>query len=288
MRQVKEFLTTLGMWFLPRRVLQRHMGDIDFAFIIHPRDVRDIARKFPWVTFLPDPLVSWFFDKLGPVPVSQITGLVSKNGRPLKGWQIAVPSTAARLLCNRHRARKRILRAVRLAEKTGARVVGLGALTASLTDGGKYITSISRADIVLVATNNPRQIIQAHHLKPGCAVIDDAQPPNVSPAVASGDGTLLAWGGLVEVPGINLNFDMGVLERRTFFSCLAEGLIPSAYGIDENYSLEPVDTVKAKQLLTPGCEFKDFPATFTGVREKGGDKEGMVILGKATCCCSTY
>lgn len=346
MRQVTDLLITLGMWFLPRVLLQRYIGRVDFAFIIHPRDARDIARKFPWVRLLPGSLVSWFFDKLGPMPVSQITGLVSKNGLPLKGWQIAVPSTAARLLRNRDRARKRILRAICLAEKTGAKVVGLGALTASLTEGGRQVAShklsckvttghsftvatvittakkaadirgisfqratiaivgacgsigsacarwlasenvhclilndcnekgleklreslagqsstkiqtcaelrgISQADIVLVATNDPRLIIQPHHLKHGCIVIDDAQPPNVSPVIVNGNNrALLAWGGLMSVPGINLHFDTGVVGRHTIFSCLAECLVLSAYDINESYTIGPVDITKAKHLL---------------------------------------
>jgi predicted amino acid dehydrogenase len=258
---------------------------------------------------------------------------------------IAVPSIPHLLLKNKTRSRKRVLAAVRLAEKLGAKVVGLGGLTSSLTDKGTYLisqrlrcrlttghsltvatvihtakqaaaikgisfktavvaivgacgsigsacsrwlveenishlvlndvndealtalknelsrgsracietttdlTAIARADVVLVATNHPDLVLEAHHLKPGCVVIDDAQPPNVGPSVANGK-VLLAWGGLLNIPGINLHLDIGLAGENTVFSCLGETVVLATLGVENSHTVGAVDPCKAKIIFS--------------------------------------
>src|SRR5574341_561581 len=113
-------LASLVAWFLPGWILRNLFGKIDFAFIFHPRDAKDIGRKFPMTAYLPERLVVRVFHRLWPIPVSPIC-LKIADGKYLRGWQIAVPSTAALLLKNRKRARKQILAAIRLAERSEER-----------------------------------------------------------------------------------------------------------------------------------------------------------------------
>jgi fatty aldehyde-generating acyl-ACP reductase len=111
----------------------------EYAFIVHSRDRHDLPRKFPWLSFLPTfvfDLVTLF---LKPIVVSEITGLISKDNLPMSGLVIGIPMTARQLLERRSLAVKRIIEAVILAKRRGAKYIGLGAMTASLSRGGKDV-----------------------------------------------------------------------------------------------------------------------------------------------------
>lgn len=111
-----------------------------FAFIVHPRSTYDAANKFFFLKLLPKPIVNFFLRHLWPITATKIEGLKSlETGKNIDGWILGVPLTPRQMIENRALAKKRILQAVKLAEKKGARIVGLGGLTGSLTEGGTYI-----------------------------------------------------------------------------------------------------------------------------------------------------
>ncbi len=72
-----------------------------------------------------------------PVTVSYIQGVHNLNGqRNIPGWIISLPITAEQMIADRKLAKKFINKAVLLAQKRGARVIGLGALISPITNGG--------------------------------------------------------------------------------------------------------------------------------------------------------
>ncbi len=109
-----------------------------FAFLVHSRDYTDVHRKFKFTKYLPKKLVEFWCLHWPPIVVSKITGL-EKNNEEIKGWIIGIPLTAKQMLERRKLAQKRIVDAINKAEKMGAKIVGLGALTSSVTAGGKLI-----------------------------------------------------------------------------------------------------------------------------------------------------
>ncbi len=76
-----------------------------------------------------------------PVTVSHITGL-SVKGHGIDGYVISIPMTADTMLRHRERALRQIRSAVKLARSRGAKIVGLGALTSSLSRGGMDLIDI--------------------------------------------------------------------------------------------------------------------------------------------------
>jgi len=112
---------------------------MDFAFLIHSRDYTDVQRKFKIAKFLPKSWVEFWCLHWPPVVVSKITGLKDKDGQECKGWLIGIPMTAKQMMENREMAKEKIIQAIKKAEKLGARIVGLGALTSSVTNGGEEI-----------------------------------------------------------------------------------------------------------------------------------------------------
>ena len=111
-----------------------------FAFVIHPvNPKRDAARKYPVLAkVLPTSLIHFLSRLWPPVYISHITGVRSEaTGREIEGWFVACPFTARQVLRLPTRAvYNKIVQTGRLAQGLGARILGLGAFTAVVGDGG--------------------------------------------------------------------------------------------------------------------------------------------------------
>lgn len=114
-----------------------------FAFIIHPIDPkRDVARKYPVLgKVLPEEVIHFVCRFWPPVQLSHITGARSAaSGDEVEGWLIAVPYTPQRMLnLPPQEVYRKIVAAGRLAADLGAEVLGLGAYTSVVGDGGATI-----------------------------------------------------------------------------------------------------------------------------------------------------
>lgn len=125
------------------------MSETDsFAFIIHPIDPRrDVARKYPLLGKLPVWLIEFLSLFYPPVYISEITGIRSATtGRTISGWFVACPLTP-RLMLRLPPAvvYRKIIQTGRHAQKLGARILGLGAFTSVVGDGG--VTVAGNLDI---------------------------------------------------------------------------------------------------------------------------------------------
>ena len=69
----------------------------NFAFMIHPMDAGDVARKFKIARFLPDQFIERAFSLLPSMKVSHITGIRSPH-EEAEGWFIACPLTVRLLM----------------------------------------------------------------------------------------------------------------------------------------------------------------------------------------------
>ncbi len=120
-----------------------------FAFIIHPIDPkRDVARKYPLLgKVLSEEAIHFVCRFWPPVKLSHITGARSQaTGAEIEGWLIAVPYTPQRMLSlPPETVYRKIVAAGKLAERLGAQILGLGAYTSVVGDGG--VTIARRLDI---------------------------------------------------------------------------------------------------------------------------------------------
>ena len=132
-----------------------------FAFIIHPIEVADIARKYPIAAKLPDPLVEWATAKfITPKFVSRIKGIRSKaTGEEVEGMFIAAPLTTRLLLeWPAERTVPVIIECAKMAEAEGAQIVGLGAMSSVVGDAG---ISVDQAVDIAVTTGNSYTVATA-------------------------------------------------------------------------------------------------------------------------------
>lgn len=110
-----------------------------FAFIIHPLDAKDVTRKFDFTKNLPDFIVEGILRMVPPFKASQISGIYSKTSQA-EGWFVACPLTTRQMVSlPQEFVIKRIIQAGKVAEKLGAKILGLGAYTKIIGDAGYTI-----------------------------------------------------------------------------------------------------------------------------------------------------
>lgn len=125
-----------------------------FAFIIHPVDVkRDAARKYPIARYLPERWVEQLLLRKEPMVVSRITGIRSLTGATTEGWFIGCP-LSPRMMLNLPLdfVYQKIIRCGQIAQELGAEIIGLGAFTSVVGDGG--ITIARNLDIAVTTGNS--------------------------------------------------------------------------------------------------------------------------------------
>lgn len=107
-----------------------------FAFIVHPLDCSDVARKFNFTRYMPDALVEQALKLLPPIKISSITGIRSPVAET-EGIFVSCLLTARQMISlPQPFVLNKIIEAGRMAEKLGAKVLGLGAFTKVIGDAG--------------------------------------------------------------------------------------------------------------------------------------------------------
>ncbi|MBX3118805.1 MAG: hypothetical protein KF784_07040 [Fimbriimonadaceae bacterium] len=121
---------------------------------------KDAARKYPIARIVPDFLVEKFLKTKKPIIMSEIKGITSLTGEKTEGWFIACPLTARQLNDKSltDLANQRLLECAQLAAELGAQVVGLGAFTAVVGDGG---ITLSKHSPIPVTTGNSYTVATA-------------------------------------------------------------------------------------------------------------------------------
>jgi predicted amino acid dehydrogenase len=144
-------------WQPQIRYLQPAEAGINrFAFVIHPLDVKFIHsdRRFRWTRVLPDELVERTAAYFPPIYLSRIKGGQSPTtGQRIEGHLITLGATPRQMMAHGERfTYDRLNGAARMAERLGARIMGLGAFTSVVGDAG--ITVAHESDIAITSGNS--------------------------------------------------------------------------------------------------------------------------------------
>ncbi|MHC2998414.1 semialdehyde dehydrogenase [Microbacterium sp. HJ5] len=159
-------------------------GSGTFAFTVHPRARlrEDLARAWRPLGLVPEAVYDAALRRL-PLPPVTMAGV--QIGGERVGHVVLVPFGARHLLSDVEGGRRRVRRAVDHAASLGADVVGLGALTATVTAGG--VTLRDRTDIGVTNGNAFTAAIvedQIRMLLP--LVASSARGPHIAVVGASG------------------------------------------------------------------------------------------------------
>lgn len=107
--------------------------------------------------------------------------------------------------------------------------------TAEVVCDNDILHAVKDADIVVISTNNPAELLKANDLQPGCIVCDMSVPHNISPDEALSAEILIVDGGIVQCPG-HVDFDYLALPPGVAYACLSEVMILALEGKFESFS----------------------------------------------------
>ena len=129
-----------------------------FAFVLHPLIARDVSRKFPFTKNWSDGMVEGVLKYIPPFKTSHITGIQS-NLSEGEGWFVTCPLTSRQMLEMPEKyVVQKIIKAGKVAEKLGAKIVGLGAFTSIVGDAG---LTIAKNLNIAVTTGNSYTVATA-------------------------------------------------------------------------------------------------------------------------------
>jgi predicted amino acid dehydrogenase len=119
---------------------------IKFAFLIHPRDTSDVARKLFLFKFLPNPIIELIIEKW---KFSVCSHFRVKN--KAEGYIIGIGLTGKQMFTHPvETVRKKILETTLFAQnKLGVKIIGLGSLITSVTEGGHWLANQSQTKLAI-------------------------------------------------------------------------------------------------------------------------------------------
>ncbi|HOT90380.1 MAG TPA: shikimate dehydrogenase [Anaerolineae bacterium] len=219
-----------------------------FAFIIHPIDPkRDVARKYPLLgKVLSEEAIHFVCRFWPPVQLSHITGARSQaTGEEIEGWLIAVPYTPQRMLSlPQEVVYRKIVAAGKLAEKLGAQILGLGAYTSVVGDGG--ITIAQRLDIPVTSGDSYTAAVAVQATREAARLMD-VDLTQVTLAVVGGAGATGAAVAQLLAPDVGR---MLLIGRQTDPLTVVAGKVQHAGCKDVSISTTVTDVITAEVVVT--------------------------------------
>lgn len=226
-----------------------HRGD--YAFLVHPRGEWDIWKPFPFFRYLGKRFTFWASWFLPPILLSskqgeEIIGLKTIGGKPLTGLLIATVNMPSHMQATLFGfplggliSRWRAVQAGLLAEKLGARHIGLGAYLPSLTKYGKVLQRKLKKAKVTTGHSTTAHIIVKYVQR--VAEIRKLKLSNVTVAIVGANGStgracVQALAHDENIGGfllIDLPYRLDQLERE-----VAEPLRKSRQSVVTDYRLE--------------------------------------------------
>jgi len=116
----------------------------DFVQIVHYGHIEDLHREYDFLESLPKGASKEWFDHSYPM-VDEITMRNfpdKKTGKTksISGWVILIANSTTQLLEDGKLRKRKILQVARLAEKLGAKIIGMAGLIASFAQGGHWLS----------------------------------------------------------------------------------------------------------------------------------------------------
>lgn len=163
-----------------------------FAFVIHPLAPHYIAKepRFAFTRYLPTRLVEWVAAQMPPLYLSRIRGVRSVHtGEEAEGLLFTLGATPREMLRRKPQfTYRRLIRAARMAERMGARLMGLGAFTSVVGDAG--VTVAMKSDIGITSGNSLTVAATLEAAKQAVIRMKGGRPDHVRAVVIGATGSI--------------------------------------------------------------------------------------------------
>jgi fatty aldehyde-generating acyl-ACP reductase len=131
------------------------------------------------------------------------------------------------------------------------------------------MADVRNADLVVLLTSSADAVLRSEHLKSGAVVLDDTVPRNTDPSlIAERPDVLVVDGGLVEIPGAELQGSIG-LAPKLAYACLAETMLLALAGHEGHFSIGTPQVEQAEYMLKLAREHRQFGFNLAPFRSFG-------------------
>ncbi|MBS1714672.1 MAG: shikimate dehydrogenase [Armatimonadetes bacterium] len=160
-----------------------------FAFVVHPLTPKQAAKRYPVARFIPDGILERIMRGMSPQVVGQATGITSLTGAKTEGVFVGVPLTPAMMTGGMpvEHSYEKIVKAAELAAAEGCQIIGLGAFTSVVGDGG--VTIAQRAPIAVTTGNSYTVATAIEGVLKACALVG-VEPVRSTLAVVGATGSI--------------------------------------------------------------------------------------------------
>lgn len=111
-----------------------------FAFVIHPISLTDVHRFFPASKLFPEFLVKKILFNLSSFVTQHVRGVRSLQANTVEGYFITLPLLSEQIInAKEELLLSKVLAAGKLAEKLGAKIMGIGALASGIGEAGERL-----------------------------------------------------------------------------------------------------------------------------------------------------
>jgi fatty aldehyde-generating acyl-ACP reductase len=115
---------------------------VSFGFVVHPPTLRHVRKAIPAMRYVPDGLVVSLIKHQRPYLISRVRRVSSVLGHEVQGFFVVCPLLPKQMLgLETEFVLGRIVGAGRIAERLGARILGLGGYTSIVGDKGRTVAS---------------------------------------------------------------------------------------------------------------------------------------------------
>ncbi|MCK9614473.1 MAG: hypothetical protein M0R48_03095 [Candidatus Omnitrophica bacterium] len=116
----------------------------DFGYIVHYGYLEDLYREYDFLQKIPNSLANewrqYSYPIVNEILIKGVNTRVPGVKSDINGWVIFVTNHTRELLESGKLRKHKILQAARLAEKLGAKIIGMGGLIASFAQGGYWLS----------------------------------------------------------------------------------------------------------------------------------------------------
>ncbi|WP_129631134.1 serine carboxypeptidase [Candidatus Oscillochloris fontis] len=163
-----------------------------FAFVIHPLRTAMISKHpaFRWTRYLPQRLVEVIAAQMPPMYLSRIRGIRSMStGEEAEGILMTLAATPREMMRRPPDfTYRRLIRAARMSERMGARLMGLGAFTSVVGDAG--ITVAQKTEIGITSGNSLTVAATLEAAKQAVTLMKGGRPEHVRAVVIGATGSI--------------------------------------------------------------------------------------------------
>jgi predicted amino acid dehydrogenase len=111
-----------------------------FGFIVHTVGINEFKKFWGLPGFIPGFLIKFFLKIIPPFKLSEVKQFTAKPGREIKGYFIGCPLIPEQMVkLSEKFVLKRIIQSAKIAERLGAKIVGLGGYTSIVGDKGSSV-----------------------------------------------------------------------------------------------------------------------------------------------------